>query len=120
MIRFIATFVLIMLSVIIVTISLELRSWNSGIVLNDTQNFIKVETTQLDIRSWEKYLGHKLDFNLVTSNIFKIDLTSVTAGELPNLLDKFEKLRYIQLHKLDITAKKPDQIFEISAVLTLN
>jgi hypothetical protein len=36
------------------------------------------------------------------------------------LLDKLENLRYARLHKLDITANQPKQMFEILAVMTLN
>jgi hypothetical protein len=45
---------------------------------------------------------------------------NVSAAELPSLLDKFEGLRYARLHKLNIIASQPDQMFTVSAVMTLN
>ena len=90
MIRIIGTSVLVLLSVAIVVASWEIKAWS------------------------------QLDLNIITSNIFEISVASVPAGELPNLLGKFENLRYAQLHKLDIVASQADQIFNILAVVTLN
>ena len=120
MIRIIATSVLVLLSATVIIVSFELKSWNINMASNDAQSFIKAEATQLDKSSWEKYIGRKLNLNLVTSNIFQIDLMNVSAAELPSLLDKFAGLRYARLHKLNIIASQPDQMFTVSAVMTLN
>ena len=120
MTRIIATSVLLLLSTIVIMLSLELKSWSDGIASNDVQSFIKVEETRLNIGLWEKYLGHKLDLNLVTPNAFEINLKSVSDKEIFSLLDKLENLRYARLHKLDIIANQPKQMFEILAVMTLN
>ena len=120
MIRIIGTSVLVLLSAAIVIASWELKAWSNSIASNDVQSFITVDETKLDEVLWEEYLGHQLDLTMVTSNIFEIGLMSVAAGELPNLLAKFENLRYARLHKLDIIASQADQIFNILAVVTLN
>jgi hypothetical protein len=120
MIRIIGTSVLVLLSAAIVIASWELKAWSNSIASNDVQSFIKVDETKLDKDLWEEYLGYQLDLDMITANIFEISLVSVPAGELPNLLGKFENLRYAQLHKLDIVASQADQIFNILAVVTLN
>ena len=120
MIRIIVPPVLLLLSAIIIMLSLELKSWSDSIASNDAQNFIKVKNTQLDIDLWEKYLSHKLDLNMVTPSIFEVELTNVSDNELSILLDKFQNLRYARLYRLDIVANQMDQMFKISAVMTLD
>ena len=120
MIRVIGTSVLVLLSAAIVAASWQLKAWSDSIASNDVQSFIKADETKLDKDLWEEYLGHQLDLDIITSNIFEISVASVPAGELANLLGKFENLRYAQLHKLDIVASQADQIFNILAVVTLN
>ena len=120
MMRFIATSVLVLLSGIIMIASFELKSWSNGVASNDVQNFIKVNETQLDESLWGKYLGRKLELNMVTSNIFEINLKNVPAGEISSLLEKFQSVRYAQVHKLDLIASQADQMFNISAIVTFN
>ena len=120
MMRIIVPPVLLMLSAIIIMLSWELKSWSDSVAANDAQSFIKVKSTQLDIDLWEKYLSHELDLNKVTPSIFEIKLTNVSDNELSILLDKFQNLRYARLYKLDIVANQIDQVFKISAVLTLD
>ena len=120
MTRIIVPPVLLVLSAIIIMLSWELKSWSDIIASNDAQSFIKVKSTNLNIGLWEKYLSHKLDLNVVTPSIFEIKLTNVSDNELSILLDKFQNLRYARLYTLDIVANQMDQVFKISAVMTLD
>ena len=120
MIRVIATSVLVLLSAVVMVTSFKLKTWNNSFASNDIQSFIKVGETQLDQSLWGKYLGSELDLNVVTPNIFEIDLMNVPAGEISILLEKFQSLRYAQVHKIDIIASQADQIIDILAVITLN
>ena len=120
MMRIIATSVLVLLSAAIMIASYELKTWNNSLASSDIQSFIKVDETQLDQSLWKEYLGRELDLNVVTSNIFEINLMNVPAGEIRILLEKFQSLRYAQVHKLDIIASQADQMFNILAVVTLN
>ena len=120
MMRIIATSVLVLLSAVIMIVSFELKTWNNSLAFNDIQSFIKVDETQLDQNLWKEYLGRELDLNVVTSNIFEINLMNVPAGEISIILEKFQSLRYAQVHKIDIIASQADQIIDILAVITLN
>ena len=100
--------------------SFELKTWNNSLASNDIQSFIKVDETQLDQSLWKEYLGHELDLNVVTSNIFEINIMNVPDGEISILLEKFQSLQYAQVHKLDIIANQADQMFDMLAVITLN
>ena len=120
MIRVIATSVLVLLSAVVMVTSFKLKTWNNSFASNDIQSFIKVGETQLDQSLWTEYLGRELDLNVVTSNIFEINLMNVPDGEIRILLEKFQSLRYAQVHKLDIIASQADQVFNILAVVTLN
>lgn len=118
--RIIAPFILVLISAIIIITSLELKTWSEGIASKDDQSFVKVKETRFDTSLWTEYLGHELDLNIVTSNIFEIGLERVSAGKLSSLLDKLENLRYVRLYKLGIIANQPDQVFKVSAVMTLD
>ena len=120
MMRIIIPSALALLSTIIIILSLELNAWSSSVALKDDQGFIKVKDTMFNNNLWEEYLGHELELNLITSNVFKINLTVRPNEKISILLDKLEKLRYTRIHKLDIIANQRDQTFEISTIMTLN
>jgi hypothetical protein len=100
--------------------SLALKSWGAALKANDEQAFTNHVRHKLNPFLWETHFSHKLEFNQITSKILKINLNKVSESEIPRLLTVFQQLKYVRIHKLDITGDRSGQVFNISLVMTTN
>ena len=117
--RIIGTIVLLLLSILIVIGSLELKAWSDDLALNDAQGFMKYKKTQLDKSSWENFFGHKLEIDEVSTNIIDVSIERILPGNVSSIIKKFEQLKYIHLYNLELISERKEQVFKISAILTL-
>tara|TARA_B100000780_G_scaffold69892_1_gene46447 strand:+ start:248 stop:607 length:360 start_codon:yes stop_codon:yes gene_type:complete len=116
--RIMALLTMVTISVVAIFGSLALKSWSADLEAKDEQAFTKHIKHKLNPILWETHFAHKLELNQITSQILKIDINRVPDYEIARLLTVFQQLKYVRVHKLDITGDRRGQVFNISSVMT--
>jgi hypothetical protein len=116
--RFLASLTMMTIAVVAVLGSLELKSIQAVSETKEKQSFTIHDQERLNPLSWTSYFSHKSEVDLITPKILQIHLKNIRPEAMPQILKKFQKLKYVRIHKLDVAADRSTQIFDISSVLT--
>jgi len=116
--RFLASLTMMTIAVVAVLGSLELKSIQAVSETKEKQSFTIHDQEKLNPLSWTTYFSHRSEVDLITPKILQIHLKNIRSDAMPQILKKFQKLKYVRIHKLDVAADRSVQTFDISSVLT--
>lgn len=116
--RFLGTLILILISVLIIFASFELKSWTIKLRSEDLQSFIKYNETQLNENLWRKYIKHKIQLNLISEKVLRINLSDVSPEDLGQKIKYLEQIKYAKLHNLELVLNQKSKLFNVIATIT--